>query len=112
MTDPMELVGRLEEINPHVTNDYIIGDALTEAAAYIREVVEWRPIETAPRDGTIIQRPHTTWGAMSVRHKRPDQSEEFLHGFSWMAADYSVLWPESAFLPFWLPIPPAPGAEA
>ena len=42
MTDPMELVGRLEEINPHVTNDYIIGDALTEAAAYIREVVEQR----------------------------------------------------------------------
>ncbi|WP_296200533.1 hypothetical protein [uncultured Hyphomicrobium sp.] len=130
MTDPMELVGRLESgsdrfpkwaykeaysgapvisIPRHPDN---IDALLIEAAACIREMVEWRPIETAPRDGTIIQRPHTTWGAMSVRHKRPDQSEEFLHGFSWMAADYSVLWPESAFLPFWLPIPPAPGAEA
>lgn len=66
----------------------------------------WRPIdENMPRDGTIILRPHVNWGAMAVRHKRPDQSEAFLRGFSWMSADYSALWPEEAFLPFWMPRP-------
>jgi hypothetical protein len=69
---------------------------------------QWEPIETAPKDGTIILRPHVIWGAKAVRHKRPDQTEEYLRGYSWMSSDYSQLWPEDAFHPFWQPLPEAP----
>lgn len=75
---------------------------------------EWRTMESAPIDGTTILRPHVIWGAMAVRHKRPDQSEAFLIGYSWMNADYAQMWPEEAFLPWWMPtpkIPPAPEGE-
>lgn len=72
----------------------------------------WQPIDTAPKDGTIILRPHVCWGAMAVRHKRPDHSESLMRGCSWMASDYSCLWPEEAFEPFWMPLPPPPPGAA
>lgn len=71
---------------------------------------EWQDISTAPKDGTGMLRPHVNWGAMAVRHKRPEHSDEFLNGYSWMSADYSRLWPDEAFLPFWMPLPAPPAA--
>jgi len=73
---------------------------------------DWQPIETAPTDGTIILRPHVVWGAMAVRHARPDQDESFLKGYKWMTSYYSELWPEDAFLPFWMPLPNPPSKDA
>lgn len=73
---------------------------------------QWQPIETAPKDGTIVLRPHTTWGAMAVRHKRKDHSPEFTRGFSWMSSDYTRLWPDEAFGPHWMPLPEPPKEAA
>lgn len=71
-------------------------------------MTEWMDIASAPKDGTKMLRPHVSWGAMAVRHKRPDQTENFLQGYSWMSSDYSQLWPDEAFLPFWQPLPESP----
>lgn len=107
MTDHSALIERLDSHMGKADISEVLADC-RKAAAALRDLTEWRDIATAPKDGTIIQRPHTTWGAMSVRHKRPDQSEDSLRGYSWMSADYSNLWPENAFLPLWLPLPSAP----
>lgn len=53
MTDPMELVERLEQAVSHpLPEEETVSGLFAEAAACIRELVEWRPIETAPKDGT------------------------------------------------------------
>lgn len=116
MTDPMELVGRLEMlVNP---DDLIVGPhmmraALEEAAACIREMVEWRPIETAPRDGTPFV---GLKGRLSFRTKMQDYYVKAPHEEggptfrqAWTAEDSSSLFPWSPT--HWLPLPPAPGAE-
>lgn len=118
MTDPMELVGRLENgsdrflkwaykesysgspvisIPRHPDN---IDALLTEAAACIRELVEWRDIETAPRDGTVLLL-RTGHGRCIVGF--------WLNG-SWDDGDFAAF--DSEDVKFWLPLPPAPGAEA
>ena len=102
MTDPMELVARLDMIVsdlqglPHVTA------SVAEAAACIREMVEWRPIETAPRDGTEViamiarKRIRLAW------YFKPSSRTE-----GWLDENGRSIIPTH-----WLPLPPAPGAEA
>ena len=112
MTDPMELVGALDRIAggafPYTAS------VATEAAACIREMVEWRPIETAPTDGTVIlgwssffptRRPvEAAWDADRYARKPVPR---------WVARD--AVYSRRAFidhpLTHWLPLPPAPGAE-
>ncbi len=130
MTDLMELADRLEggsdrflkwaykqpysgapviSIPRHPDN---IDAILTEAAACIREMVEWRPIETAPRDRTLI---------LCFYPDRYGQNQLSLR--YWAVGD----WPSSGRTEgwsdqyrqlrkteptHWLPLPPAPGAEA
>lgn len=132
MNDPMELVDRLDysaSANRGLGRDGL-ATLLTEAAACIREMVEWRPIETAPRDGTWIR-------AWREPPKMTGPRWEPLIYVRWDEEEESWVWPCDTFEVFtirgreladmeigdgdyysasdfthWLPLPPAPGAEA
>ena len=86
---------------------------LTEAAACIREMVEWRPIETAPRDGTVI----LTYGSLHNDHAPYGIGETPTVKISQFSPEHGA-WCCDAWgshEPVWwkpLPLPPAPGAEA
>ena len=109
MTDPMELVARLDMIVsdlqglPHVTA------SVAEAAACIRGMVEWRPIETAPRDGSRFLGFGPECGVDFMHYQTGDGGrpegfrDSFIRVFSAGVDDHPT---------HWLPLPPAPGAEA
>ena len=96
MTDPMELVGRLED--PRMD-----GPLNREAAACIREMVEWRPIETAPHETLVV----LGWfedGVWKQDLGLASAGQRWPTGFSNMWCHGSAT--------HWLPLHPAPGAEA
>jgi len=114
MTDPMKLVGLVEgRIGQDFDGEcHLTEDEARQIAACIREMVEWRPIETAPRDGTLI---------LCFYPDRCGQDRLSLR--YWAVGD----WPSSGRTEgwsdqyrqirkteptHWLPLPPAPGAEA
>jgi len=118
----MELVGWLEEWAKEIALDGTpsqIGpypSELTEAAACIREMVEWRPIETAPRDGRYILAVMT--GA-DGRWEHLNGRAFVIRNRSLSADDYDLGWDvypgfggvSDRWFSGWLPLPPAPGAE-
>lgn len=104
MTDAMELVRRLEAYRP--TNEW--GDPvhhviIDEAAACIREMVEWRPIETAPHETLVV----LGWFEDGVWKQDLGLASA---GQRWPTGASNMWWHGSAT--HWLPLPPAPGAEA
>lgn len=108
MTDPMELVGRLENFDGgHQKDAY---ELIDEAAACIREMVEWRPIETAPSKERVsvllIGRYPGGAGWSDVYHcwSQPPFRDDW--------ATHWARWPHAFPPTHWLPLPPAPGAEA
>lgn len=98
MTDPMELVARLEETDPLKLN---VTQLLTEAAACIREMVE--ELADARRSVCAFGAP---WAVEYARNMGfPDGT---LH-----ATHYDILEKAGArMVEFTRHIPPAPGAEA
>lgn len=109
MTDPMELVGRLEsrsDTSRRIGKDALAND-LTEAAACIREMVEWRPIETAPRGTDSL-------GPILVVYGEDTPSYHVAYE-GWTEDDGTIAWFNGdvrVYPTHWLPLPPAPGAEA
>ncbi len=80
----------------------------------------WQPIETYGQDGTdlnpVVLRPHCIHGAMDVRRMTDDEVSNFQArgvlargiDWRWVNGDYSKAWPDSVFLPFWMPLPAPP----
>jgi hypothetical protein len=73
----------------------------------------WQPIATAPKDDTMILRPHRIWGAMDVRRITAADAERVSIlaeniPWAWINGDYTTAWTETAFLPFWMPVPAQP----
>ncbi|MEN5147219.1 hypothetical protein [Brevundimonas diminuta] len=114
----MELVGLVEgRIGQDFDGEcHLTEEEAHQIAACIREMVEWRPIETAPRDGRYILAMMT--GA--------DDRWEHLNGRAFVirnrslsADDYDLGWDvypgfggvSDRWFSGWLPLPPAPGAE-
>lgn len=119
MTDYVDIIGRLELAAPHAAT-FSEKELLAEAAACIREMVEWRPIETAPRDGTVIHvyAPGFDWPeAVLWELYDPDDAEETGEDGYWTYAESLMADATDSCEPelwtHWRPItlPPAPGAE-
>ncbi len=129
MTDPMELVGRAERFDgAHKRgcegrswtctcgDDETAMNLIAQMAACIREMVEWRPIETAPRDGRYILAVMT--GA-DGRWEHLNGRAFVIRNRSLSADDYDLGWDvypgfggvSDRWFSGWLPLPPAPGAE-
>ena len=103
MTDPMELAARLELEAAHMKATPRTWDALTEAAACIREMVKWRPIDTAPHETLVV----LGWFEDGVWKQDLGLASA---GQRWPTGASNMWWHGSAT--HWLPLPPAPGAEA
>lgn len=110
MTDPMELAARLERrIGADLEGEcHLNEDEARQIAACIREMVEWRPIETAPRDGTKIDVWHGGERMTDVYWSDIQDAWCFDGQFG-----HEEPTPLAAFplVRHWLPLPPAPGAE-
>lgn len=121
MTDPMELVGEGSALSrfghqaaPMDTKVQraLARKAMREAAACIREMVGWRPIETAPRDGAVFLVGYDDKIAKSARleaHQRVYEARWCERQQSFAARNGFILHYGATH---WLPLPPAPGAEA
>ena len=122
MTDPMELVGLVEgRIGQDFDGEcHLTADEARQLAACIREMVEWRPIETAPRDGThILIAPHMDVALWDHGAERWITNVIPLNSDLTIADDWRAR-PVMMFEQYasnwgiepthWLPLPPAPGA--
>jgi len=81
-------------------------------AACIREMVEWRPIETAPRDGTMFLVGYDD----KIAKRASMEASQRIYEARWCERQQSFA-ARNGFLlhvdaTHWLPLPPAPGAEA
>lgn len=108
---PMDLVMKLL-----IAYDETADDRFEEAAACIRQMVEWRTIETAPRDGTVIiamgRFPDATAGFPMFVHWHDGfwwivgrNLTQTVVCWAWKSREVLGDWPSEG------PLPPAPGAE-
>jgi hypothetical protein len=101
-----------EDIVAFGTEQYRAG-ASAERARQQGLIQTWQPIATAPKDGTVILRPHRIWGAMDVRYITDSDAQRvsvLADGipWRWLNGDYTTAWTDEAFMPFWMPLPSSP----
>lgn len=61
--------------------------------------VEWKPIDSIPKNGTSIIRYHIIWKCIvSVYYK---ENVSLTPNCNWITSDYSNSYPEEAFAPYW-----------
>lgn len=118
MTDLMELADRLDAHMGKADMAEVLADC-RKAAACIREMVEWRPIETAPVLACmgIVAFFDPSHDAISALGRGRDERYElaWFDGTDWRESGTAHLYDERdpEHRPtHWLPLPPAPGAEA
>lgn len=124
MTDPMELADRLESHMGLADMAEVLSDC-RRAAACIRGMVEWRPIETFTGSGqnesVMVAVPNGEGGFIVGEAWRcvmsADDAYRGLSGWWWAGTgpgDYihaPIRDMNHGDPVFWLPLPPAPGAE-
>jgi hypothetical protein len=66
---------------------------------------EWMPIESAPKDGTVILAYHATWASWKSVMWLGDRSPH--DGCPWVETGYTIAWPVESFW-HWMPSPPPP----
>lgn len=105
MTDPMELVGLVEgRIGQDFDGEcHLTEEEARQIAACIREMVEWRDIETAPHETLVV----LGWFEEGVWKQDLGLASA---GQRWPTGSSNMWWHGSAT--HWIPLPPAPGAEA
>ncbi|HAC01577.1 MAG TPA: hypothetical protein DCF67_08925 [Brevundimonas sp.] len=92
-------------------------DRVTEAERKLAEAVEWRPIETAPRDAVImlfgLLDPHPSDREAHAQLDRPKRFTGYWDEVDEAWCPVGSTWEGPWIIPtHWLPLPPAPGAEA
>lgn len=68
--------------------------------------MEWKPIESAPKDGTVILVCAFTDGGGPKDYGRMIGSARFLDGGWWWESEGNAAWPA-----YWMPLPPDPRPE-
>jgi hypothetical protein len=70
--------------------------------------MSWQPIETAPKDGTVVSVWHRTWKCpVSARYISGNANATF----RWVEATLTTQWPDEAFS-HWQPLPAPPVEQA
>lgn len=65
----------------------------------------WSVLSSAQKDGTPILRHHKIWGPIAVKYQ---PTETNAGNLPWLNTDLTTAWPEDAFTPHWMPLPPVP----
>ncbi len=89
----------------HPEGDYFEVDEVEEMLEGIRPPIDprWRPMHTAPRDGTVVEGwwPHdpeyrfVSWRATATRPEWPNNGDEF----TWIPINDELVYPPSAWRP-------------
>jgi hypothetical protein len=93
----------VQRFRAHALNEKDARMALERELEAVRKDAEWRPIETAPKDGT----------AVLVSEGRFCYCVEWNEEFDWWAVDDNKLGPfrlRGAAPTHWMPLPPPPDA--
>jgi hypothetical protein len=102
------MIKTLKELISHLV---YIGAVVIGTTTCTAKLKGWQPMETVPKDGTLILCYHKLWKTpMTVSwFKQGHQIERNIRAH-WMQAGYTHFWPDEAFS-HWMPLPKPPIAN-